>query len=396
MKHRDVFAEVVHSITTSYPSRPATSLAEAQAAAFLDGVLRRVGMRVSADPFRAPTQPSFVPLLLSCLGIIVSLLTASIALPTVLLAIWLLIVTISDLWLSPLPTLGFHRDSQNIVGTQASTQTPLWRVVCLAPLDTPPPRSLLAHRLSWHRLIKLGHVVAFPLLLVITIGTLYLPTWSSLWWSLRIGVIMWFLVSFLPHRLPVAAADYTVGALATVVAVAEQISMQEQVEMWVVGLGATATTTQSIEDFLARYPFPRDQTIFLLVEGVDGGDTGVILSIVGAPQPIYPASHSGQPTNQSVVHPFLKTLISTFHKEHMIVTEAKHGIHSSPLLDQLKQHGYWAVRFSSQAETYYMNPTSNHSNHIHSSTHSIHHHPPAVHQHARNAIVQAIRSLPTK
>src|SRR5689334_17960087 len=46
--------DAVNRITGEIGPRRATSLAEAQAAAYLDGRLRRAGLRVSIDPFRAP------------------------------------------------------------------------------------------------------------------------------------------------------------------------------------------------------------------------------------------------------------------------------------------------------------------------------------------------------
>src|SRR5215216_3707787 len=51
---REAPQDAVHRIAGEIGPRRATSLGEAQAAAYLDGRLRRAGLRVSADAFRAP------------------------------------------------------------------------------------------------------------------------------------------------------------------------------------------------------------------------------------------------------------------------------------------------------------------------------------------------------
>src|SRR5690242_8591945 len=79
------------------PRRP-TSLGEAQAAAYLDGRLRRAGLRVSADAFRAPRSAGFDGPLLALPALVSVLLYYRLPLPSLFLALWGLAIAAVALW----------------------------------------------------------------------------------------------------------------------------------------------------------------------------------------------------------------------------------------------------------------------------------------------------------
>src|SRR5215216_677818 len=60
--------DAVNRIAVEIGRRRPTSLGEAQAAAYLDGRLRRAGLRVSADAFRAAAGPGWDGALLGLLA----------------------------------------------------------------------------------------------------------------------------------------------------------------------------------------------------------------------------------------------------------------------------------------------------------------------------------------
>src|SRR6266536_3319559 len=65
---REAPQDAVNRIAGEIGARRATSLGEAQAAAYLDGRLRRAGLRVSADAFRAPAGVGWDGLALALLA----------------------------------------------------------------------------------------------------------------------------------------------------------------------------------------------------------------------------------------------------------------------------------------------------------------------------------------
>lgn len=270
---RDEAYDAVYHLTTIGP-RLATSLAEAQAAAYIDGRLRRAGMRVIVDTFQAPVGPGLTYLLLSGLAGLAALLTGWMPLPSLLLALWGLALSIGDGMIAPLPIIGARRDSQNVIGTRASEKLPRWRVVLLAPLDSAPAGGGGAGLSGSRRTAVIGRSIAFALLALLALAAL-LDRSRLAWWYLQIFPTTYLLLSGLPlqaaARVRALQARGRSGALAVLLSAAERLSHLRQVELWTVAVGATATGSGGIEDFLARYPFPRPETLWVGIESIDQG-----------------------------------------------------------------------------------------------------------------------------
>lgn len=260
-------------------NRPATSVAEARAAAYIDSRMRRAGLSVSADTFRAPrslgaTYPLLaLPALLAApLGIVWH------PLPALLLALYGLILALADMLALPLPALAPLRDSQNIIATRPCVSPdellpglPSWRVVLLAPLDTPRKQSGLARLQGRQVPAQVGRVVACGLLVLLLACMLSLP--HPAWNYALLLPLAYLLVAALP---PSAQSDTNAlfgssGALATVLAAVEQLTGLESVEVWAVALGATSTGDRGMADFLERYPFEQTETLLLVLPHIGEG-----------------------------------------------------------------------------------------------------------------------------
>jgi hypothetical protein len=149
-------------------------------------------------------------------------------------------------------------------------------VVVLAPLDSPPllgrrGTALLADgtreawRLAACALLALLAVLGLLLPGELTRGVLYaqgLPV------AMLVGAAAIELRATRRERSPGAVSH--AGGLAALLAVAETTEPQEEVELWAVALGATASF-QGVADLLRRYPFDRDTTLFVSVEGIGAG-----------------------------------------------------------------------------------------------------------------------------
>jgi hypothetical protein len=275
----------VRHLTTSIGPRRATSLEEARAAAYVDGRLRRAGMKVSADPFLASASPPPTAPLLSLAGILAALLVGWVVIPSLFLSLWLIVLTLFELAGFSLPMPLFRsRDSQNTVGTRASEKRPRWRVVLLAPLDTPPPMQVGGSCVRQQQamlIVRLIAAVSLAILALVFLGqqehllpASLSPGGLNIEGVLPLGqgvVVVLLLVSLLPRRPRRNPALGGAGGLAVLQAIAEQIPSTRSVELWGVGVGSSTTGSYGVRDLLNRYPFPRAETLFLTLECIDHG-----------------------------------------------------------------------------------------------------------------------------
>jgi hypothetical protein len=67
------------------------------------------------------------------------------------------------------------------------------------------------------------------------------------------------------------------GALATLLASAEDLTALQHIELWVVALGATPQS--GLTDLLRRYPFERAKTLFIALEGIGSGSLAYVTRV---------------------------------------------------------------------------------------------------------------------
>lgn len=277
MRKDDPF-EVVHHLVTTIGVRRATSLEEAEAAAYIDGRMRRAGLFVSATAFLAPSHQGHRSLLLFLPAIAAALLTGWLPFPSFLLSVWVAFLTTVDMLFFRLPTCTPNGNTQNIVGTCEAEGTPRWRVVLLAPLDSPGNGDW-----QWfsnqHAVVPIGRLVATWLIPIFALGMLLVPV--TLWWYAQSVPVAYLLVTLVAQLLPAGGADHGskggAGALAGLLAAAEQLTTLKSIELWVVALGATTTSERGIHDLLARYPFEPTETLFLALEKIGDGELAYAL-----------------------------------------------------------------------------------------------------------------------
>jgi hypothetical protein len=261
--------------------RRATSLGEAKAAAYLDGRLRRAGMQVSADPFRAVWPAGWDGLLLALTGLLGAVLYYWLPLLALLLSLWNTALAALLVWRG-VPLLGMRRASQNVVATQAAVQAGAWRVVLLAPLDSPPALGGLGRALLLGPRLSAGRLVVCGLLVLLALAGMARLPWEvrqALWYGqLLLAAFLGLLAALeirASHGPSSPGAVSHAGALAALLAAAEDLGPLDHVELWAVALGATATGA-GISDLLRRYPFDRESTLFLCLEGIGAGSLGFV------------------------------------------------------------------------------------------------------------------------
>lgn len=274
---RDDPLEVIQQLIEIGP-RPATSLGEARAAAFVGGWLRRAGLRVGTDTFRAAIGLGITYFALALLGLVALLLALWQPLAGLLAATLGLLFAVSDALTAPLPPMTFYRDSQNIVATRApqNAQDPTaapsrWRVVVLAPLDTPTNNHWLRNFTGRSPLALAGRIMAFALLILLN-GLLFFEQ-RELWLYLQLTPLVYLLLTSL--LLPSANSSRmfygSAGALTAMLGVVEELDQLENTELWAVALGATSTGHEAVQDMLMRYPFPPAETLFLSLPLLEPG-----------------------------------------------------------------------------------------------------------------------------
>jgi hypothetical protein len=260
--------ETIRHLVSSIGARPATSLEEAQAAAYVDGQLRRVGMRVSADTFPAPIHSNPVYPLIALAGLLIGLLTGLVPLPSLLLAVWLLVLVAFNMLVAPLPLPPLvSSSSQNIVGTRASEQRPQWRVILLGPLDSHPAEGGKEQLTRWQRAAAVSYLAACTLLVLLAALTLA-TAWRG-WWYGQIVPVIVLVAALFPLQTRGTSLVGSSTALAVMLKVAERLTALRSVELWVVALGATTTSDSGLRNLLARYPFSSADTLFLIIEKLE-------------------------------------------------------------------------------------------------------------------------------
>jgi hypothetical protein len=268
--------DAIERIAGTIGARRATSLGEAQAAAYLDGRMRRAGLRVSADALDAPSGIVWDGIALAPLALASAILYYWLPLPSLALLLWdLAIATVAFLRPSN-PLLARRRPTQNVIATRALETTPRWRVVVLAPLDTPAAIGPRARRLIAGTRPLFGRLIATAAMLVLGFAALVGPVEIRrlFWYGQFVAVIYLCVLAGCElwaarARASAGAANHA-GALAALLECADRLAALTNTELWAVALGAT-TTGAGLADLLRRYPFDRQMTLFIGLESIGSG-----------------------------------------------------------------------------------------------------------------------------
>lgn len=273
----DEVRRLIGDLADQAPLRRATSAEEAAGAALVNILLRRAGLRVTTRQLRATTQRrgQYVPLAL--LGLAAALLAPWSAPLGAGLAICLLLLLLIDGGVAPLPILGARSASQNIIGTReierpdgaGAARPPRWRVLLLAPLDTPMELRGLARLSGPTRRAQLGRLAIPAMVILSTLAAAWLPT---LGWLLAgaAALLALLLLVGAARKADLSQHDSGLGALAALVIAARRLSGLRHVELWVVGVGAAGGDTVGV-DLLAALPFQAADSLVIGVEQIGAG-----------------------------------------------------------------------------------------------------------------------------
>lgn len=323
---REYPLDAVARIAGTIGPRPPTSLAEAQAAAYLDGRLRRAGMSVSADPFRAPASIGFDTILLATLALIAVILYYWFPWPSLFLTAWCLLIAIVTSTTRYRPLLAPRRMSQNVIATRATPNPPRRRVILLAPLDSPPRKQGATHILNNDLHTTIGRLVACGLLVFFALlGSIDV---QRIWWYAQVlptaylHILALRDIQMMLSPTTQGAVNHA-GALAILLASAEELGTLQHTELWAVPLGATQTGA-GLTDFLTRYPFDRDHTLFIGIESIGAG------SLCYVTREGFLRSRPADPlllqavTKADLHDPFINTLPHRSLHEHSLVRPLQH------------------------------------------------------------------------
>ncbi|RRR68622.1 MAG: hypothetical protein EI684_17380 [Candidatus Viridilinea halotolerans] len=288
--------------------RMAGSPAEATMAALVNGRLRRANMGVATYPLRVVCQPGRVYVLLGLLGAAAFVLSPLLPLPSLLLALTLLLALLVTSFGVALPPLGRRGASQTITGVRAiegaaglAPRSPRWRLVVLAPLDSSLAWQGLQSIAGPSRRAVLLRCAAVGFVILGSLAALLLPaTW---WWLLGLpGAIGSLWLALAASQPPTAALpDSNIPALATLLRLAQRTRSMQQVELWVAAVGASASDSRGMALVLSQLPFERENTIFIALEQLSDDQLGLVTSRADDPLlqqllqdvalPTWPAQH---------------------------------------------------------------------------------------------------------
>jgi hypothetical protein len=152
------------------------------------------------------------------------------------------------------------------------------RVVLLAPLDSPALLGPLERALLAEGPLHAGRLLACGLLVALGLAGLVggPPEAVRLAWYAQFAPLAYLLATAAlglaaSRRAHSPGAVSHAGALASLLAAAETTDTLDHAELWAVALGATGSRA-GLADLLRRYPFDREMTLFVSLEGI-GSDS---------------------------------------------------------------------------------------------------------------------------
>lgn len=278
---RDIPYEMLQRLSEELGWRPATSLTEARAAAFIDGRLRRSGLHVTADTFTTLPSIGWGGTIAAALALLASLLYYWTPVVSLALMAGSIGVLVAELVRGPLLTK--PQPCQNVVGNRASSDERRTRLVLVARLDTPALPKPLATALGGALIAYLRLAAAALLSALMVVGVLD-P--QRIWLYLQALPVLYLLATAALDQLGRRGAGTTPlhesAGLGVMLACVQGLDVLEHTELWAVGLGASATGA-GLADLLRRYPFDQETTVFVALEGL-GSHAPTLVAAEGWPR----------------------------------------------------------------------------------------------------------------
>lgn len=254
--------------------RPATGLGEARAAAAVDGRLRRSGLHVAADIFTIQRTSLWVSVVLALCALLANVVYYWLPIPASALLFGITILSMlvwRRTWARLFTT---HSNSQNVVAIRAAEKAQQQRIVLLAPLDSPLPSVRLGPRLASFLQNDWLAPLATALMFLMAIVGLILPL--RLWLLLMIVPLILLLgmlvrAVFEHYGAQSPGAIHHAGPLAVLLDCSNSLEMLQTSELWSVALGASSNMHAGMQNVLERYPFDKESSLFIVLEGLGAG-----------------------------------------------------------------------------------------------------------------------------
>ena len=254
--------------------RPATGLGEARAAAAVDGRLRRSGLHVAADIFSMQNPRLWVSVVLVLCAFLASGMYYWLPIPASTLLFGSTIFSMlvwRRIWASIFTT---SSKSQNVVAVRTAEKVQHQRIVLLAPLDSPLPSVRLESRLASFLQNDWLAPFATALMFLMALVGLILPLRLYLFLMLApLILLLAILIRALFDRYGAQSpgALHHAGPLAVLLDCSNSLETLQTSELWSVALGASSNMHAGVQNLLERYPFDKETSLFIVLEGLGAG-----------------------------------------------------------------------------------------------------------------------------
>jgi hypothetical protein len=271
-RHRTILADIVREISVRIGYRPAGSINETKAAAYLSTLWQKADILHWTDTFQARTHLANGLSLLTLLSVL-SFLLMFVDITVALLIGSIGLVSALTIMYFDVPILSQGRGmSQNVIAVRKPAHEARRRVVFVAPIDTvsSPVRFGSGSRGVVFLTIQLALLL---LVLLDPFPVVDLLAGMVIW--LTIIPVGYFCVAnivdaFTRRQQSTKGAVSHAGALAVMAGSMDELEDIQHTELWAVGIGASATHS-GIDDLLNRYPFDAQSTFFISLAGLGHG-----------------------------------------------------------------------------------------------------------------------------
>lgn len=273
----------IRALAEEIGPRPPTSAAEANAAAYVNANMRQAGLDVDVQTFRSVTTfslPYGLLFLIAALSPLVYRYSRPGALAMSLLALAGFVAEVLSL-----PALSAWLPggkSQNIVGTRPAAQEPRQHLIVMAHLDSPRSALFFHPRFvaHFHRFFLLTAIamLALPVLIILA-WTLNAPwlwyvQWAPAAYLTLIVLLLIHSETLMPHT---AGANDNASGVAVLLRLAQELDNLQHTNLWLVSTGAKEAGMAGARSFLRQYPFPKERSYILNLDGVGRGQVCIIV-----------------------------------------------------------------------------------------------------------------------
>ncbi len=262
--------------------RPATSAAEARAAAYVNSRMRQANLEVDVQILRTVPTTS-IPLGLIYLAMAVTPAISLYSRPAALgVCLAALVALVAEHLGFPLISSWMPKaKSQNVIGTRPAAQEGRQHLIVVAHLDTARSNLLNHPRIAGSRrrlfLLLLAAAFALPLLVGLHWWTGIAAFWWAQWAPAGYAALALLLILHQEIIMPLPpGANDNASGVAVLLRLAEELEGLQYTTLWLLASGGKEAGLAGIRRFLRQYPFPLADTYLINLDTVGCGELGII------------------------------------------------------------------------------------------------------------------------